>query len=309
MTTYECILAKNDSYSHKNVNMKPVFTTILGNTTNEIFATKLIERPYFTTEFHFHAEAQLTYVVESEGRRMIGDSIGNFYGDELTLLGANLPHVWHNDKFLPPAAEPVTRARSVALFFQPDKVVEVLSNFIDITKLKSTLSLAQRGMIFNGATKQQLKRLLLKMCNSTDWQKLQLLIQVFETISKAAEYELLASPGYNNTYQAKDNDRIDKILKYVFNNYANEITLQQAATLVHMNKEAFCRYFKSRTQKTFIGFVNEVRIAQACKLMAQDNCSLSSIAYKCGYNSLSNFNGCFKNIKKLTPREYKKIMV
>lgn len=50
---------------------------------------------------------------------------------------------------------------------------------------------------------------------------------------------MLASPGYTNNYQLKDNDRMDKILKYVFDNFNKEILLNKAAEMTNMNKQAF----------------------------------------------------------------------
>lgn len=73
-----------------------------------------------------------------------------------------------------------------------------------------------------------------------------------------------------------------------------------------MNKQSFCRNFKSRTQKTFIEFLNEIRIAHACKLIAEGENHIAGIAYNCGYNSLSNFNRFFKEIKGISPKEYSK---
>ncbi|MBZ4191437.1 AraC family transcriptional regulator [Niabella beijingensis] len=284
--------------------MKPVFAKILDGSGHEVFATRRIERPYFTTEFHFHKEAQLTYVVESEGRRMIGDSVENFFSGELTLLGANLPHVWHNDPQDLPGNKKDIHARSVALFFDPEKTTELLSHFTDINRLEQLFHLAQRGMLFYGGTKEQLKDLLFEVCNQEGLNKLIGLLKIFEFLCSASEYQLLASQGYTNTYQAKDNERIDRVLKFVFDHYAKEIVLDEVAALANMSKQAFCRYFKSRTQKTFITFVNEVRIAQACKLMAHSNQAISTIAYQCGFNSLSNFNRFFKELRGMTPRAY-----
>ena len=78
--------------------MKPVYAKILEGLENEVFALRVIDLPYFSTEFHFHNECQMVYVVESEGKRIIGDSVEVFKNDELILLGTDIPHVWHNDK-------------------------------------------------------------------------------------------------------------------------------------------------------------------------------------------------------------------
>jgi AraC-like DNA-binding protein len=78
------------------------------------------------------------------------------------------------------------------------------------------------------------------------------------------------------------------------------------ASIANMNKQAFCRFFKARTQKTLVEFINEIRIAHAIKLMSADDGNIGSIAYKCGYNSISNFNKFFRLVTKKTPSEFKK---
>ncbi|TCC92352.1 AraC family transcriptional regulator [Pedobacter frigiditerrae] len=99
---------------------------------------------------------------------------------------------------------------------------------------------------------------------------------------------------------------MDRVLKYIFDNFNKEILLDEAAEMSHMNKYAFCRYFKSLTQKTFITFVNEVRIGYACKLLAETDQQISDLAYCCGFNNLSNFNKFFRILKVLHPGHIKK---
>ena len=111
-----------------------------------------------------------------------------------------------------------------------------------------------------------------------------------------------------NTYQPKHNDRIDRVFTHVFSHFKTDIQLDEIAKLAHMNKQAFCRYFKSRTQKTFVQFVNEVRVGHACKLMADGHRQIAGLAYECGFNSLSNFNRFFRDIKGVSPRDYIKML-
>lgn len=293
-----------------NVKMKPVFAKILEGLENEVFKTKWVDEPYFSTTFHFHIECQMVYVVESEGKRMIGDSIESFESDELIFLGSNIPHVWYNSEQYFSNKEHESHARSVSMFFNPDKLLSSLAYLGKMQKLKSVLKTAMRGMKFYGETKSKLKELLLQMAHEEeDLAKMIYLLQILDILCSTKEYELLASSGYTNTYQLKDNDRMDMVFKHVFNNFANEIQLDSVASLINMNKQAFCRYFKSRTQKTFVEFVNEVRIGHACKLMADGEQQISNLAYECGFNSLSNFNRFFKEAKGITPREYKKMIV
>ena len=287
--------------------MKPVFAKVLNGHQDEVFQTRLIERPIFSTEFHFHTECQMNYVVKSSGYKIIGDCIENFETDELTFLGSDIPHVWHNNDLPCDASdESEGHARSVALFFNPDKLAGLLSNFYDTSKLVQVLQISKRGMKFYGNTKQQLKELLFRMSVEEGGEKMILLLQLLQVLCTTNEYTLLASSGYVNTYQTKDNGRIDKVFKYLFSNFHNEIKLDDVAAVANMNREAFCRFFKERTQKTLMEFINEIRIAHAIKLMNSDEMNISSIAYECGYNSISNFNKFFKIITKKKPSEFKK---
>ncbi|WP_162946441.1 AraC family transcriptional regulator [Chitinophaga barathri] len=290
--------------------MKPVFTKIKEDVQMEVFAVRVIDLPYFSTEFHFHKECQLVYVVESEGKRIIGDSVENFSSDELILLGQDIPHVWHNDKryFEKDTDTRETYARSVALFFDPEKLQEAMGLFGSAKPVEALLKKAARGMKFTGRTKASLRQMLLEMTRQKGFEQLVTFIRMLDLLTRTREFELLASTGYVNTYQAKDNDRIDRVFKYVFTHFKSDIQLNDMASLVNMSKQAFCRYFKSRTQKTFINFVNEVRIGHACRLMAGGETQISCLAYESGYNSLSNFNHFFKEIKGMTPREYLKLL-
>ncbi|MCH5719257.1 helix-turn-helix domain-containing protein [Niabella hibiscisoli] len=125
-------------------------------------------------------------------------------------------------------------------------------------------------------------------------------------LSSSEEYSYLASVSYKNLYEEKDTGRINMVYKYLMQNFQDDISLQEVANLCNMTPSAFCRYFKSRTQKSVIQFLNELRIGHASKLLLNERYSISDVCYECGYNSIANFNKFFKSIKKTTPSEYRK---
>ena len=96
-----------------------------------------------------------------------------------------------------------------------------------------------------------------------------------------------------------------KVHDYTFANYRNSINLDDIASLAGMATTAFCRYFKARTNKTFSDFVSELRVGFACKLLMDNKLSITQICYESGFNTLSNFNKQFKNLKGQTPSEYR----
>jgi AraC-like DNA-binding protein len=76
--------------------------------------------------------------------------------------------------------------------------------------------------------------------------------------------------------------------------------------VANLSPKAFCRYFKSKTRKTFYNFLLEVRVAHACNLLLEKDMTVYEVCYESGFNNLSNFNRYFKKIINKTPFEYKK---
>jgi AraC-like DNA-binding protein len=72
-----------------------------------------------------------------------------------------------------------------------------------------------------------------------------------------------------------------------------------------MGKHSFCRYFKSKTKKTYVQFLMEVRIGNACRLLVEEDLNVTEVGYSCGYNNISNFYHQFKALMKKNPLEYK----
>lgn len=98
------------------------------------------------------------------------------------------------------------------------------------------------------------------------------------------------------------------VFDYVMTNYHQNITLDEIASIASMTKNAFCRYFKVRTNKSFFQFLIEVRIERAAKLLSSNGeLSVLEIAESCGFNNISNFNRKFKELKQLSPLQYRKL--
>lgn len=88
--------------------------------------------------------------------------------------------------------------------------------------------------------------------------------------------------------------------------YKENISLQEIADIASMTPQAFCKYFRERTQKTLTEFINEVRISHACKMLYSEEYSIEQVCYDSGFNSPSNFNRQFKKTVQMTPLEFRK---
>lgn len=71
-----------------------------------------------------------------------------------------------------------------------------------------------------------------------------------------------------------------------------------------MTPNAFCCFFKLRTRKPFFLFLNKLRVEYACKLLMEEDITISEAAYANGFSNISNLNRQFKSIKLITPKEF-----
>jgi AraC-like DNA-binding protein len=102
--------------------------------------------------------------------------------------------------------------------------------------------------------------------------------------------------------------RMQDVMSYTMEHFDQPIPLEAISEVASMTKNAFCKYFKKRTNKTYVQFLTELRVEHACKLLQQKkDASISMVAYESGFGNLSNFNRQFKMIKQMSPSEYRKL--
>jgi AraC-like DNA-binding protein len=112
-----------------------------------------------------------------------------------------------------------------------------------------------------------------------------------------------------DAFKISETERMRLVHEYVLKHYKEKISLSAVAALANMTEAAFCRYFKTRANKTFSEFVREIRIGHACKLLLAGKMSIAQVGYESGFNTVSNFNSQFKAMKGKSPKQYQKIYV
>lgn len=254
--------------------------------------------------WHYHPELELVLTVSSKGTRFVGDSIKKFEGGDVVLLGKDLPHMWLNDD---------EYFQKDSNLLAEDYVVHFKENFLGkdfftISEMKPISDLLRRsryGIKFLDL-KDKTKQSIAGLVTLKDFERTMSLIRILYELANQERYELLASVGYTNPSHTSSKSRSYKIYEYIFQNFTEQISQQDAAKVANMNTSAFSRHFKRNNNKSFSRYLNEVRIGYACKLLLEDNKSISTICYESGFNNLSNFNRQFKIIVNLSPSNYKK---
>lgn len=256
----------------------------------------------FLKVWHYHPEVELVIICESTGTRFVGDSIEKFRPGEIILLGKNLPHLWLNDE--------VYFEENSGLFVKA-YVVHFYSNFRngiqqipEMNFINTLFERAARGIKFEGDSNQKIIDIVQNMFQLSDNDKSIALLDVIKHLFGQEKYKLLSSTGYVDLVDLDENNKIEPVYKYIFNNFTQNICLNRAAELANMHPSSFSRYFKRVQKKTFTRFITEIRIGYACKLLIEEKYSISEICYKSGFNNISNFNRHFKLLKDMTPTQF-----
>ena len=284
--------------------MQPVFQKIEANI-NHSFYVEQAKFQYFPNPLQFHPEIEILYVIHGSGTRFVGDSVDRFGPGELVMIGQNVPHSWYSDeKYRQGNSNLLTEV--IFILFKTEIFGEQFWQLPESKSIFKLIQFAQRGLKLTGKTRNEVSRLMQSISNAAGFSRVSLLISILDVIAAQKEYEVLANPIVHNTINESDSERLNKVYKYVINNFQQEITLEKIASIASLSAPSFCRYFRQRSNKTFIQLLNEIRISNACRYLTEEDLPIAKICYICGYTNVSYFIKQFRKITGLTPLSYKK---
>ena len=253
----------------------------------------------FYDKLHQHEEIQLSYIISGKGTFIVGDTIKNYETNDILIFGSNVPHVLKSD------VGSNVSSHMISLFFSLDSFGEEFFNLPEFQKVKAFLSKAQLGLKLKNIN---LKEKFKAITKEGKLKRFLLFLEVLENMMES-EVETIASFSSKKIYTDNEGKRMSAIFDLALNHYDKDITLEDVSDVASMTPNAFCRYFKQRTNKTFVQFLTEIRIEKSCNLLSKNNeLSIAEIAYQCGFKNISNYNRKFKGTKDVTPTEYRRRM-
>ena len=114
--------------------------------------------------------------------------------------------------------------------------------------------------------KKSIRNKMNQLLESDKFSRFILFLQIIKKI-KQAEIHTLSEFKYHKKIKAREGKRMEVIFDYLIINFRNEITLKTISELVFMTPNAFCRFFKQRTNSTFSQFLLQLRVEYACQLL------------------------------------------
>lgn len=282
--------------------MKPIFERLAPLANTEIVACEKVIGDDFHCQWHFHPEVELTLVEKGGTHRWIGDKISAIEEGDLVMIGPNLPHDFRNE--VSPGM-PAKKVHAIVIQFHPDFLGSTWLDRNGMHQVQRLFQLATHGIQIKGATRTKVTNLMKKAVKLEGIQRLIVILEILAIMSESKEIVEIASPGFTPEIQVSDKARMSQVASYIEQHIEYPIYLSEVADHVGMTKVTFSRYFRSRTGKTFPAYLNELRVARVCRLLAETDATVSEIALNCGFDSMANFEKQFFRLQACSPKAYR----
>jgi AraC-like DNA-binding protein len=273
---------------------------------NSAYLIREYTQPSFKSPRHFHEEFELTYIGESYGKLYIGNSIIDFRKGDLFLFAPRLIHCFKNPK----GYEEVNKAaNAICIWFMPDFLGGDFFNRIQTQMLNTLLQKSEYGLHFSSPPAEIID-LLKSIRIAKNLNGVIKLLEILDRLSLQKKITILSDARLNKYYYNHSNDnKIEKVMYYVQSNFRKKITAKEVACLIKMSEAGFSRFFKSRTEVNFTGYVNDIRLSEAQKLLIETKKSIQDICKECGYDNLSYFNRQFKLHNNMSPKVFREYFI
>ena len=247
---------------------------------------------------HFHNLMEIGRCIQGRGKIVLGNEVYDYGEDMFTLIPQNILHGTSSEG----------DCYWEYLFFDMEELMEEFDHY-DLKKANKII----RSVMGNG-------RIYQRNVRPDIWNLIEM---IFELVRKKNDYyketvkallagvvmQMAADNEIENKGQRNENvSSIAPALKYIEENYQQEIQIQNLAECCHVSEAHFRRIFQKNMNMTPVEYINLVRVQAACDLMRKNNYQMEEVAQKAGFQTVSTFNRNFNKIIGSTPYQWKKQM-
>lgn len=242
---------------------------------------------------------ELSYVITGRGMRVIGDTMEPFPQGEVVLIPPNIPHCWSFDEKISDAEGKI---ENITIVFTNKLLENTTVAFPEISDIINRIQSNKNAISFSGETLLKLQEIMVSMIPENQTERISSLFRILHLIAFPKATNIIGHP----IVEDRNTKRMQNIYLYVMNNYQHNITLDEMARFVGMEKSAFCVFFKKMTKKPFFTFLTEYRIESSCQMLLKTTKSIAEVCISSGFRDVPYYNRAFKKVKDMTPTEFRK---
>ncbi len=237
---------------------------------------------------HFHSLYEFYYLKNGTATYLTNDKIYNLAKGDIVVIPPNTLHK---------TVSSGKRERDRILFYLDRSFIKIAPNAEEI--------LPNEPLFCHTENNIRLRSIFEEMLNEANTTNDSLYLE-------ALICELLVVLSRTAKSESAENEHIklpkiiSDVLAYIASNYSTDLTLKSISEHFYTNSSYLSRLFKQHTGFTFCNYLNNYRIKEANKLLAETNKPITEIALDCGFNSSNNFCKCYKKLTKTSPLAYRK---
>lgn len=260
------------------------------------------EMEAFRSPLHRHPQVEMTWIEQGIGLRLLGDSALPYEAGDLIIVGPGIPHAWMTS---PHSGD----SPSAATVIQFPSDIFTQATLPELTRVTPVIALAERGLQIQGDCHRRITEHLREMREASSISRLASLVHILGLL---VEFQEALLPIASNSMRSSADQsgrtvsrRIDRVIDWVHEKFAEELRIEDAARLVSITPAAFSRFFCNEVGKPFTQYINDVRCSAACLKLRQSNKAVSIIAEECGFSTMSHFNRQFLTRMGVSPRAFR----
>lgn len=268
----------------------------------DLVECNLVRGSDFGDVWHYHPACEITLVRRGGTERWVGDSLEPLAPGDLVFLGPEIPHDYRNTPIPGRRPKPV---EAVVTHFMPHVLGESWHALATLEPVRRLLERGRRGLRVSGRTRDLAEALLLEMVRAHGLRRLILLLELLDLLASSKHLSEISSEGYHAGPRASASDRIGVVCAHIEEHLTSPIRVPNLARMIGLSESAFSRLFKKSTNSTVPQYINRLRIAHACRLLAETDMTVAEIIRACGYLSAAHFQRQFRKYHRRSPQAYR----
>ena len=256
-----------------------------------------------TVPWHWHEEMEAVYIESGETVIFAGMEKYKLRKGQAAFINSNVLHAGRGI--------PGTGCRYHSMVFHPNLIGGEVESVFWQTYLRPLMTSGSRSVIFDGS---EVWHIQAQDAIERAWQEGAYDQPGFEFRVRNALSELifliclhLPEAGKPATAKMKrDNGRIRQMLQFIDENIADQITIADIAASASISESECLRCFRTTLGYSPIRCLKRLRIHKAANMLLSTEDKIGEISFACGFPDVSYFIRAFREVKGMTPGEFRK---
>lgn len=264
-----------------------------------------------TTVFHGHESLQINYVLHGSLQHLINQSAYDLVKGDIFIIPPYVPHRL--------AFRENCGCEVIELEFLPEFIfgehatmenIETIFDFAYIEPFLVSECEVKPRLNLTGKAQTDVETMFEDLLREYHERKPSFLLAMKATVLSLLVYvgrQFQEDIDDVESRQLFDRHRaaITSAINYINEHFTDDVSIEKAARVAMLSQSYFSYLFKSMTNKTFVEYLNELRIQEAMRLLKNTNKRVVDICFESGFKNVNHFNRTFKNYAGISPMQYR----